>query len=197
MILINNETDEMSCKSLDLSSFLFLLYNFFTGESKLKWILADSLRLSRFPPICFLIKHHCTNGLYYFTWTEMFNSPKNKLMKCTWLGIFCTCFYVGCVTRLKVSNRVSRLRLVQENFVKRGQVLNVSFWKKKKKKRGLRKAKKEKILFGKRFPKYIFLLFGACYTIVFQLDAVRFAIERIGWFKTTTKVPSARPLLGE
>ena len=74
MILINNETDEMSCKSLDLSSFLFLLYNFFTGESKLKWILADSLRLSRFPPICFLIKHHCTNGLYYFTWTEMFNT---------------------------------------------------------------------------------------------------------------------------
>ena len=35
-------------------------------------------------------------------------------------GIFCTCFYVGCVTRLKVSDRVSRLRLVQENFVKRG-----------------------------------------------------------------------------
>ena len=51
---------------------------------------------------------------------------------------------------------------------------------KKKKKPGLRKAKKEKILFGKRFPKYIFLLFGACYKIVFQLDAVRFAIERIG-----------------
>ena len=52
--------------------------------------------------------------------------------------------------------------------------------KKTKKKRGLRKAKKEKILFGKRFPRYIFLLFGACYKIVFQLDAVRFAIERIG-----------------
>ena len=52
--------------------------------------------------------------------------------------------------------------------------------KKKNKKRGLRKAKKEKMLFGKRFPKYIFLLFGACYKIVFQLDAVRFAIERIG-----------------
>ena len=50
----------------------------------------------------------------------------------------------------------------------------------KKKKPGLRKAKKEKILFGKRFPKYIFLLFRACYKIVFQLDAVRFAIERIG-----------------
>ena len=97
-------------------------------------------------------------------------------------GIFCTCFYVGCVTRLKVSNRVSRLRLVQENFVKRGISIKCFFLKKKKqnKKRGLRKAKKEKILFGKRFPKYIFLLFGACYKIVFQLDAVRFAIERIG-----------------
>ena len=99
-------------------------------------------------------------------------------------GIFCTCFYVGCVTRLKVSDRVSRLRLVQENFVKRGISIKCFFLKKtkkqKNKKRGLRKAKKEKILFGKRFPKYIFLLFGACYTIVFQLDVVRFAIERIG-----------------
>ena len=50
---------------------------------------------------------------------------------------------------------------------------------KKKKNEALGKLKRKTILFGKRFPKYIFLLFGACYKIVFQLDAVRFAIERI------------------
>ena len=54
------------------------------------------------------------------------------------------------------------------------------FLSEKKKNEALGKLKRKKILFGKRFPKYIFLLFGACYKIVFQLDAVlRFAIERI------------------
>ena len=52
------------------------------------------------------------------------NKLKEKIEHCAYLqGVlltFCTCFYVGCVTRLKVSDRVSRLRLVQENFVKRG-----------------------------------------------------------------------------
>ena len=86
-------------------------------------------------------------------------------------GIFCTCFYVGCVTRLKVSNRVSRLRLVQENFVKRGISIKCFFLKKKNKTKNeaLEKLKRKK-----------YFLFGACYTIVFQLDAVRFTIERIG-----------------
>ena len=76
--------------------------------------------------------------------------------------------------------------LSTRKLCKTGISIKCFFLKKKKnkktknKKRGLRKARKEKMLFGKRFPKYIFLLFGACYTIVFQLDAVRFAIERIG-----------------
>ena len=70
--------------------------------------------------------------------------------------------------------------LSTRKLCKTGISIKCFFLKKKNKKRGLRKAKKEKILFGKRFPKYIFLLFGACYKIVFQLDAVRFAIERIG-----------------
>ena len=83
-------------------------------------------------------------------------------------GIFCTCFYVGCLTRLKVSDRVSRLRLVQENFVKRRQVLNVSFWKKQKnKKRGLRKAKKEKNTFWKTFSQiYFSFVWGLLYDCI-------------------------------
>ena len=33
--------------------------------------------------------------------------------------------------------------------------------------------------FGKRFAKYVFLFWEACSKIVFQLDAVKFAIELI------------------
>ena len=74
-------------------------------------------------------------------------------------GIFCTCFYVGCVTRLKVSNRVSRLRLVQENFVKRGISIKCFFPKKKKNKtknEALEKLKRKKYFLENVFPNIFF-----------------------------------------
>ena len=50
---------------LNLSSFLFLLKKFYGGiEMNFGWLVASIA----VPPICFLIKYHCTNGLYYFSW---------------------------------------------------------------------------------------------------------------------------------
>ena len=64
------------CKSLNLSSFLFLL-KIFTGESKC--VLVDWLCPSWFTPICFfLIKYDCANGLYYFSRAESFDIIHRK-----------------------------------------------------------------------------------------------------------------------
>ena len=100
------------CQSLNLSSFLFLFYNY---EMRFSWLIASIA----VPPICFSIKHHCTNGFYYFSGKESFNSPKNRFIKCTWLRVFCTCFLCWVYRLIKASDRVSCLRLVQEDFVKR------------------------------------------------------------------------------
>ena len=49
---------------LNLSSFLFLWKKFYGGiEMNFGWLVASIA----VPPICFLIKYHCTNGLYYFS----------------------------------------------------------------------------------------------------------------------------------
>ena len=49
---------------LNLSSFLFLLKKFYGGiEMNFGWLVASIA----VPPICFLIKYHGTNGLYYFS----------------------------------------------------------------------------------------------------------------------------------
>ena len=107
----------VSCKSLNLSSFLFNLYIFLRG--KLKWILVDWLRPLQFPPICLLIKYHCTSALYYFSRTESFNSGKNKSMKWTVMvqGILYMLLCWVCHL-IKVSDWVSHLHFVQEDFVK-------------------------------------------------------------------------------
>ena len=75
-------------------------------------------------------------------------------------GIFCTCFYAGCVTRLKVSDRSPLLST--RKLCKTGISIKCFFLKKKNKnknknkKRGLRKVKKEKNTFWKTFSQIYF-----------------------------------------
>ena len=140
------------CKSLNLSSFLFLFYNFYRGiEMNLSWLVA-SIAVS---PICFSKKHHCTNGLYYFSRTESFNSPKNRFIKCTWFRVFCTCFLCW-VCRLIKSERSGESPSLSARRLCKTCTLNESFCKERD---GLASLKNS---FGKRLAKYIFLLFGDC-----------------------------------
>ena len=143
------------CKSLNLSSFLFLFYNIYGGIEK--WIVVDWLRPSRSPPpnpICFSKKHHCTNGLYnYFSLTESFDSPKNRFIKCTWFRVFCTCFLCW-VCRLIKSERSGESPSLSARRLCKKCILNESFCKERG---GLESLKNS---FWKRLAKYIFLLFG-------------------------------------
>ena len=134
-------------KSLNLSSFLF------TGE--LKWIWVDWLHPSQFPLICFSKKHHCTNGLYYFSRTESFNSPQNRFIKCTWFRVFCTCFLCW-VCRLITSERSGESPSLSVRRLCKTCTVNESFCTERD---GLASLKNS---FGKRLAKYIFLLFGDC-----------------------------------
>ena len=94
-------------------------------------------------------------------------------MKCTWFRVLCTCFHVGRVAWLKASDRVSRLRRNARRPCKTCIFKNESY----RKKRGLGKLIR-KIVFGNVLPNIFFFCLGLA-KIVFQLDAVKFAIELI------------------
>ena len=115
------------------------------------------------PPICFSKKHHCTNGLYYFSLTESFYSPKNRFIKCTWFRVFCACF---------LSERSGESPSLSVRRLCKTCRLNKSFCKERG---GLESLKNSS---WKLLAKYIFLFSGIA-NIVFQLDAVKFAIELI------------------
>ena len=147
----------VECCSLFVSLWILAAFFFFsiifTVESK--WIWVDWLHPSQFPPICFSKKHHCTNGLYYFSRTESFNSPKNRFIKCTWFRVFCTCFLCW-VCRLIKSERSGESPSLSARRLCKTCTLNESFCKERD---GLASLKNS---FGKRLAKYSFLLFGDC-----------------------------------
>ena len=99
------------------------------------------------PPICFS-KHHCTNGLYYFSLTDSFYSPKNRCIKCTWFRVFCACF---------LSERSGESPSLSVRRLCKTCRLNKSFCKERG---GLESLKNSS---WKLLVKYIFLLFEDCW----------------------------------
>ena len=136
-----------------------------------KWIWVDWLHPSQFPPICFSKKHHCTNGLYYFSRTESFNSPKNRFIKCTWFRVFCTCFLCW-VCRLIKSERSGESPSLSARRLCKTCIFNESFCKERG---GLESLKNS---FWNVLPNMFLFCLGIA-KIAFQLDAVKFAIELI------------------
>ena len=72
----------VNCKSRNLSSLLFLLYNFYDFTRESKWILIDWLRPSRFPPVCFVLFFFFNKtplherSLLFFTNIELYFTEK-------------------------------------------------------------------------------------------------------------------------
>ena len=114
------------------------------------------------PPICFSKKHHCTNGLYYFSLTESFYSPKNRFIKCTWFRVFCTCF-LRWVCRLIKSERSDESPSLSARRLCKTCILNKSFCKERG---GLESLKNS---FENVLPNTLFFSLGIT-NIVFQLD---------------------------
>ena len=140
------------CKSLNLSSFLFLLFNFYGRiEMNFSWLVASIA----VPPYLFFKKTPLLERSLLFFINRELLFTENRFIKCTWFRVFCTCFLCW-VCRLIKSERSGESPSLSARKLCKTRILNESFCKERG---GLESLKNS---FWKRLAKYIFLLFGDC-----------------------------------
>ena len=123
------------------------------------------------PPYLFFKKTPLLERSLLFFINRELLFTENRFTKCTWFRVFCTCFLCW-VCRLIKSERSGESPSLSARKLCKTRILNESFCKERG---GLESLKNS---FWKRLAKYILLFWGIA-NIVFQLDAVKFAIELI------------------